>query len=32
MIKELYENFLGAPMSEKAHQLLHTHYRTEDPK
>ena len=25
-IKELYETFLGAPMSEKSHQLLHTHY------
>jgi NADP-reducing hydrogenase subunit HndD len=25
-IKELYETFLGAPMSEKSHKLLHTHY------
>lgn len=25
-IKDLYENFLGKPLSEKAHQLLHTHY------
>jgi NADP-reducing hydrogenase subunit HndD len=25
-IKELYETFLGEPMSEKAHHLLHTHY------
>ncbi len=25
-IKKLYEEFLGEPMSEKAHQLLHTHY------
>jgi len=25
-IKELYETFLGEPMSEKAHDLLHTHY------
>jgi len=25
-IIQLYEEFLGAPMSEKAHQLLHTHY------
>mgnify|MGYP006274398699 CR=1 FL=1 len=32
MIKELYENFLGAPMSEKAHQLLHTHYNDRKPK
>ncbi|KAJ3333273.1 hypothetical protein HDU93_008631, partial [Gonapodya sp. JEL0774] len=26
MIKELYENFLGAPLSETAHHYLHTHY------
>lgn len=25
-IKKLYEEFLGKPMSEKAHRLLHTHY------
>ncbi|HCX99804.1 MAG TPA: NADH:ubiquinone oxidoreductase, partial [Bacteroidales bacterium] len=25
-IIKLYEEFLGKPMSEKAHQLLHTHY------
>ncbi|MCF8303988.1 MAG: [FeFe] hydrogenase, group A [Bacteroidales bacterium] len=25
-IKELYEEFLGKPMGEKAHHLLHTHY------
>jgi len=25
-IKQLYEEFLGEPMSEKAHHLLHTHY------
>ncbi len=25
-IKELYENFLGKPLSEKSHHLLHTHY------
>jgi NADP-reducing hydrogenase subunit HndD len=25
-IKELYEKFLGKPLSEKAHHLLHTHY------
>ena len=25
-IKQLYEEFLGQPLSEKAHQLLHTHY------
>jgi len=25
-IKQLYEEFLGKPMSDKAHHLLHTHY------
>lgn len=25
-IKRLYEEYLGKPMSEKAHHLLHTHY------
>jgi len=25
-IIKLYEEFLGKPMSEKAHHLLHTHY------
>jgi iron-only hydrogenase group A len=25
-VKALYENYLGAPNSEKAHHLLHTHY------
>jgi NADP-reducing hydrogenase subunit HndD len=25
-IKKLYEEYLGKPMSEKAHHLLHTHY------
>ena len=25
-IKKLYEEFLGSPLSEKAHHLLHTHY------
>jgi len=26
-IKEIYEDFLGAPLGKKSHQLLHTHYR-----
>ncbi len=26
MIKELYEEYLGKPMGEKSHELLHTHY------
>ncbi len=25
-IKKLYEEFLGKPLSEKSHHLLHTHY------
>ena len=25
-IQKLYKEFLGSPMSEKAHELLHTHY------
>jgi len=25
----LYENFLGAPLGEKSHHLLHTHYSTQ---
>ena len=25
-IKKLYKDYLGAPLSEKAHHLLHTHY------
>jgi NADH-quinone oxidoreductase subunit G len=26
-ITRIYEDFLGAPLSEKSHHLLHTHYR-----
>lgn len=26
-VKDLYEHFLGKPLSEKAHSLLHTHYQ-----
>jgi len=29
-IKELYETYLGHPMSEKAHHLLHTNYTPKD--
>jgi len=25
-VKQLYEEFLGAPLGEKSHHLLHTHY------
>ena len=27
MITKIYNEFLGAPLSEKAHELLHNHYR-----
>lgn len=26
-VQKLYEDFLGKPLSDKAHQLLHTHYK-----
>ncbi len=26
-VQELYKNFLGEPLSDKSHELLHTHYR-----
>jgi iron only hydrogenase large subunit-like protein len=26
-VKELYKEFLGEPLSEKSHHLLHTHYK-----
>ncbi|MCX7821392.1 MAG: iron hydrogenase small subunit [Brevinematales bacterium] len=26
-IKKLYEDYLGKPLSEKSHKLLHTHYK-----
>ncbi len=29
-IIELYEKYLGKPMSDKAHHLLHTHYSTKE--
>jgi NADP-reducing hydrogenase subunit HndD len=31
-IKKLYEEYLGKPMSDKAHHLLHTHYFDKGPK
>jgi len=31
-IKELYAEFLGEPGSEKAHELLHTHYEARLPR
>jgi NADH-quinone oxidoreductase subunit G len=30
MITKIYEDFLGAPMSHKAHELLHTKYQERD--
>ncbi|KAA3613133.1 MAG: 4Fe-4S dicluster domain-containing protein [Calditrichaeota bacterium] len=29
-IKELYDDFLGEPLGEKSHELLHTHYSARD--
>ncbi|MFA5480031.1 MAG: [FeFe] hydrogenase, group A, partial [Candidatus Muiribacteriota bacterium] len=29
-IKELYKEFLGAPLSEKSHKYLHTHYNKQE--
>lgn len=29
-VRRLYEEFLGAPLSEKSHHLLHTHYTKRD--
>jgi len=29
-IKKLYEEYLGEPLSEKSHHLLHTHYKKRD--
>ena len=31
-IDELYDSFLGGPGSEKAHELLHTHYHAKLPR
>lgn len=31
MIIELYDKFLGTPMSDKAHKLLHTHFKDRVP-
>jgi iron only hydrogenase large subunit-like protein len=31
-IKKLYDEFLGKPLSEKSHKLLHTHYKPHTPK
>lgn len=31
-IEEVYSSFLGGPGTEKAHELLHTHYRAREPR
>jgi iron only hydrogenase large subunit-like protein len=31
-VQELYDEFLGEPGSEKAHELLHTHYEARLPR
>ena len=31
-VKQIYDEFLGAPNSEKAHRLLHTHYGAREPR
>ena len=31
-VEEVYDKFLGGPGTEKAHQLLHTHYQGKLPR
>jgi len=31
-VQRLYKEFLGRPLSEKSHELLHTHYKAKLPK
>jgi NADP-reducing hydrogenase subunit HndD len=31
-IQRIYREFLGRPLSEKSHQLLHTHYKAKEPR
>jgi iron only hydrogenase large subunit-like protein len=31
-VRRLYKEFLGKPLGEKAHELLHTHYRAKEPR
>jgi len=31
-VQRLYKEFLGRPLSEKSHELLHTHYRAKLPR
>ena len=31
-VQRLYKEFLGRPLSEKSHELLHTHYKAKLPR
>ena len=31
-VQRLYREFIGKPLSEKAHELLHTHYKVHEPR
>jgi iron only hydrogenase large subunit-like protein len=31
-VQRLYKEFLGRPLSEKSHELLHTHYKLKEPR
>jgi len=31
-VQRLYKDFLGRPLSEKSHELLHTHYKAKAPR
>jgi iron-only hydrogenase group A len=31
-VQRLYKEFLGRPLSEKSHELLHTHYKPKEPR
>ena len=31
-VQRLYKEFLGRPLSEKSHELLHTHYKAKEPR
>jgi iron-only hydrogenase group A len=31
-VQRLYKEFLGRPLSEKSHELLHTHYKAKSPR
>ncbi|MBN2190850.1 MAG: iron hydrogenase small subunit, partial [Candidatus Aureabacteria bacterium] len=31
-VQRLYKEFLGRPLSEISHKILHTHYKKKEPK